>query len=501
MITLRVLSPLVTKIEGTDIPLKSLREALSFPVQGAQFHRAHVLWKRTNGKSGWDGRKHLFDKTTFSFPTGLIPRVKEVLTKLKRPFEEYWHFKTPYEGIKNKSLPKHVKGRDYQLEAATIALKKNRGVIKLPTGSGKSLTGLAIAYQADLPTLVLVHRVNLVTQWRDDAVKHLKCKPDDVRVLVRGKWEGSPKAKIQVMNLGSILSALKKTNPAKREAMLKFLTKFKVLILDECHHAPAASFHEVVGSIPAPIRIGLSATPFDQADDTGLVLEGDIGQVIFTAEAKELVKDKHLAQGMLFMQKCTKPEDLDAKRITYPEAYRAGIVYNRHRNNLIVRRACEQAALGKRVLILVKEIVHGYNLLDTFERLAKKEIVPSLDVAYATASLAPKHIKEMLTDFDQGKIDVMVASPVFGEGTDIPSVDVVVIADAGKSVINLMQKVGRATRTNQGKKSHYLVIDIEDDTQDYLRKHAAQRVKTYKKAGLIFVTDALKAWKLSKKTR
>jgi superfamily II DNA or RNA helicase len=481
-----VLSPLLTHIDG-PFPAKLIDHELSFPVEGHQFHRAFLIWKRTGGKSGWDGRKHLLNKGISTFPTGLLSRVRVLLDKLKLEYRVEDHTKVTVYGNPRKL---NVTLRPYQEEAVKAAIRCKRGVLCQPTGGGKTLTVIALHARLGLPTLVLVHTRGLVQQWKEAAKQYLGCAESDILILQGGKWVGKKDAPFVIAGIQSLIS-----DHMSEKTMAQVADVFKrtqLLVADECHHTSAATFLKVVSAVEAPYRIGVSATPYDRADATGMLLEGYFGPIIHTAVQEQLVEDGHLAQGMVAFLECDQPRDLEKrKRLTYSEAYKAGVVHNDFRNKLIIKAIATQVRRKKRVLCLVKEIVHGWKLMGLAE-----EYLDIDRVAYVTASTPLNIIQELKGELDAGNLDVLIASPVFGEGTDLPSVDVVVIADSGKSTIGTTQKIGRGTRTNQGKKDRFLVIDVLDTTHKYLINHAEKRVAIYEKLGLTFIENPRDAWVL-----
>lgn len=484
MAKLTILSPLYTLVEG-KVPFKALDQELSFPVEGHQFHRAFLMWKRSKGKYGWDGRTHLLHKGTMTFPTGLVPRVLELFRKLKFDCPVVNKTVIPVNG---KPFKLTTTLRDYQGEAIDSFLKAKRGVIESPTGSGKTLLALGAAAKLGVPTLILAHTRNLVNQWADAA--KADCRKQKIAVLVAGKWKGDPlTATIIIASLGSLGG---KTVAAKKKKFnAQMLARIKFIVGDEVHHSPSKSFTKIVAACDAYYRLGVSATPFDRADGTGLLLEAYFGPRIHTVSKSRLVAAGHLARGMVAFLSCDKPSNLEArKRLTYNEAYKAGIVHNDYRNKKLAKCMAAQVRIHKkRVLCLVREIVHGYKILE-----ATEEYIDQDRVAYVTADTPANITKDILKEFGKGNIDLLIASPVFGEGVDIPSVDVVVVADSGKSVIGTTQKIGRGTRTNKGRKMSYLVIDVLDTTHKYLIDHAEKRIDIYDKQGLTFLEKPRDAW-------
>ncbi len=71
-----------------DYPVKLVRSVTSYPVQGHQFSKAFR-------KKMWDGRKHLFNKRTGSFPTGLVHTVRRVLEEQGTEVLVHDHRKEP----------------------------------------------------------------------------------------------------------------------------------------------------------------------------------------------------------------------------------------------------------------------------------------------------------------------------------------------------------------------------------------------------------------------
>jgi superfamily II DNA or RNA helicase len=80
--------------------------------------------------------------------------------------------------------------RDYQNQALNAWIANgNRGVIVLPTGSGKTLVGIKAISLLNTPTLVGAPTLDLVDQWRTGLKKEFK---KEVGVLGGGEWDTKP---------------------------------------------------------------------------------------------------------------------------------------------------------------------------------------------------------------------------------------------------------------------------------------------------------------------
>ena len=75
-----------------------------------------------------------------------------------------------------------------------------------------------------------------------------------------------------------------------------------------------------------------------------------------------------------------------------------------------------------------------------------------------------------------------MASSVFAQGVDIPSLKSVVNAAAGASVIQTLQRLGRGTRVTADK-TEFEAWDVLDTGNRYLAKHGKQRLETYQREG------------------
>ena len=77
--------------------------------------------------------------------------------------------------------------RDYQNQALDAwTANDSRGIIVLPTGSGKTLIGIKAIALLNTPTLVVAPTLDLVAQWRSRLKKEFKT---EVGVLGGGEWE------------------------------------------------------------------------------------------------------------------------------------------------------------------------------------------------------------------------------------------------------------------------------------------------------------------------
>lgn len=149
-----------------------------------------------------------------------------------------------------------------------------------------------------------------------------------------------------------------------------------------CHHAASDTWFWVAQSCPAPFRLGLSATPY-RKDGRQLLLFGATGPIIHRISCKELVERGWLSKPDIKMYTVDTRLDSgwDENGATWPMKYKAGIVFNAHRNAIIVAAMRKAFSEGKSVLTIVNQKAHGWNIQLMLEALAQNDREKALFVS------------------------------------------------------------------------------------------------------------------------
>ena len=109
---------------------------------------------------------------------------------------------------------------------------------------GKTFTALAIAEKLGQKTLVITHTLSLRKQWENEVKKVFGFTPDII---------GSGKFGIETpVVVGNIQTLYRRLEKVKQE--------FGLIILDEMHHVPSATFSRVIDKNCARYKIGLTGT-------------------------------------------------------------------------------------------------------------------------------------------------------------------------------------------------------------------------------------------------
>lgn len=465
--------------------LNLLDDALAIETKGA-----HFIPTVQEGK--WDGRRHVFhaNDEDGTFPAGITRRVKALLreagykvmrTRDERPRRHQDGVNSPHEGHADVVVELEVSDdmlagitlRDDQLRVITAALENGCGLLHCATGAGKTEVAAAIIKTLhDRRCLFLVHTKQLLKQARERIALRLGTIEEYVGVIGDGQF--SPKH----ITVATVQSLTRARGDAQKRVIAKYLKTIDLLILDETHHASAKTFYRLVQRIDAPWRYGMSGTPFGLADGKGLLVEAAFGPVVARVTNAELIELGVNARPVIRMLEVSEPQLEDG--LDWQSVYKAGIVLNDARNEMVAREASSFAEKGWPTLVIVRELWHG-------DRIASLLQAREVRHAFVHGQMPTDEVERQKERLVEGKIHVLIASPIFGEGVDIPSVRALIIADGGQSVANVLQKLGRGLRRKAGD-NRLDAVDFADTTHKWLARHAQERLALYQNEGFQVVT-------------
>lgn len=406
----------------------------------------------------WDGWISLMN-TINSFPTGLVPQVVEALEEENVKVNLVDQIPPPHRIITPDCLS-GITLRDYQVEAANSLLDSCRGVAKMATNTGKTEVIAAMIRSFDDPyAVVMVSGKDLLYQTAKRLSDRLS---RDVGIIGDGIWNDN---RIVVAMVQTLYAALNKRNKSSK-ATFRFFPHNILLIVDECHHISSSSMLDVMSHIPGPYRFGLSGTPLKYDSLADMKLVGYTGDIIFEVTNDYMIRHGWSAKPIvqLYVIEADGYWDMD-----YFDAYANLIVKNDARNNIIADRVAKFDGVA---MILVNQLEHG-------ERL--KKMIPNS--IFINGSHSSGYRRSVLDSMRQSSKGIVIATAIFDEGIDVPSVDMVVLAGGGKGHVKLLQRIGRGMRRKASKNNKLIVIDFIDDTNQYLLDHSDERLMTYEEEG------------------
>ena len=436
----------------TDNPklFQALYELYSFKVPGSEYSMAY---KRRN----WDGKQHFISRAGI-FRTGLLPRLLKDLEKIEcTPELEYTHKKQ----ITHNSYDiEQFSFYDYQEKLIKKALGCQRGIIKSPTGSGKTLIMAAIAKAwANKKMVLLFNAKQLLTQTYKFFTD--TCGIDNVGLCY---GEGYQYGDIMLCTVQSIEKILD-----------THLKEAEVLMVDECHEfANGKTTLAAIRSFPnAQIRLGFTATP-PKDKIPRYNLEGALGEVWEIVETSDLVESGKLARPIIQLVDRSYSASGADEDMSYLDVYEQYIVDNDLRNKIIreIVDDIKNKHARARILILTKSLDHGR----TLENLLGK----SSKFLVGGDSLGERY--KAISHFRGRKASsILIGTRILQTGINIEEITHFINARGMKSEIATIQALGRALRKSKGK-SEVFVYDFLDK-EKYLREHSLDRKKHYENEG------------------
>lgn len=440
-----------------------LSDLLSVPVPGYKFMPAY--------KTGsWDGLKRFYSTSSKYFPTGFVPFVVEQAAKeqIAVDLDDQRHIPPLRDPTTIKERYAHL--RDYQVQgmqqALTHTLRANgkvlpwqRGVLKFPTGSGKTILAACLIDFIGKKTLYVVERKELMYQTWDVFQTQTKM---TLGLLGDGKYDLA----------ADITFAMAQTVRSKLTQLKDFLKSIETLVIDEVQHLNKGVYHQISVKAPAPFRFGFSATPMRRGDLGDVYLVADTGEIIAEGDRQEIEDEGFLAKPRVFMFTVDRPP---LQAATYKFAYDQLIVRNDYRNDMIVKAARRLLKRQCSILILVRFILHGKIL----KRLLQSHKIPAIFVQGADSMRDRQFAKDEIGKSYQ----VLIATGIFDEGVDMPLLDAGIMAGGGQSKIKSIQRVGRILRPKPAGSNEVFIIDFKDVGNKYLFRHSAERLQAYQDEG------------------
>jgi superfamily II DNA or RNA helicase len=461
---------------------QELRDYFSFMVPGAQYM---PMFKRHI----WDGKIRLYDILSSTLPRGLKVYLEKFAvernytikitesTKLTciTPEELQDFYKSLKVSVKKQAIQMHP----HQSQAIVHAINNRRCVVISPTGSGKSLIiyvllrYLQSVIKSDRKILILVPTVGLVNQMDSDFFDYSKSDTSwSCKKYLHKISAGADKE----TNKQIIVSTWQSVYKLPRE----WFDQFDAVIFDECHQAKAESINMIGQKMTkAWFRIGTTGT-LDQAQAHRLSIEGILGPAIQFIQTKNLMNKGLLAKLGIdcIVLKYTDREKELLKKQRYPDELK-WIITNNKRNEFI-----KQLALNTKgnTLILFNYVEdHGKPLAALLQAAGSNRKI--YFISGKTEAETREYIRKVI---DSEKDAILVASyGTTSAGINIVNLDNIIFASPTKSIIRLLQSIGRGLRVSAKKKT-LKVFDIVDDLcwksyKNHIFKHFEERLKIYKK--------------------
>ena len=385
---------------------------------------------------------------------------------------------------------------------------ERRGMISMPTGSGKTRVAVQAIVEAMRDdgfrggVLWVADRDELCEQ----AVESWKqvwssVGSEAVQLRISRMWEGQP-APMPTSDFHVVVATIQTLNARldNQGGEYEFLADFKLVVFDEAHRSIAPSFTSAMAEIgltrfqrpDEPFMLGLTATPYRGHDeDETKRLVGRYGNTrldsgAFGCDEPEAVvgelqdigvlaqADHETIEGETFPLDSILDGSFDEPRVKQilaewralpwlPEAVEQHIARSPARTKRIVEAYEQHVSPDWPTLIFATSVEHAR----TLAALLNRKGIPSRSVSAETARTTRRRIVE---EFRCGELKALVNHGVFREGFDAPKTRAIIVARPVYSPNLYFQMIGRGLRGPlNGGEDRCLILNVRDNIENFDR--------------------------------
>jgi superfamily II DNA or RNA helicase len=352
-----------------------------------------------------------------------------------------------------------------QEQAAKSLLAHDFGVFVAPPGVGKTVVGTYLAAARGRSTLVLVHRKPLLDQWVAQLSLFLGLPPKAIGQIGGGKR--TPSGRLDVAMLQSLV---------RDGTVDDIVAAYGHVIIDECHHAPAASFERVLGEVKARYVTGLTATPY-RRDGHQPIIHMQCGPVRFAIDPKSETARRPFEHRLICRETAFHAASLGPEA-GIQELY-AAIAADARRNELILNDVIGALEQGRSPILLTERKDHLEYFAARLQGFTRHLVVLQGGMTAKARREAMSHLAAIRGDEER----LMLATGRYvGEGFDDARLDTLFLAMPVSWKGTLVQYTGRLHRLSPGK-TEVRIYDYVDPAVPMLARMFEKRLRGYRAIG------------------
>jgi superfamily II DNA or RNA helicase len=433
--------------------------------QNPEFYKAQAMRLATNDKPrviacGEDLPRHL------ALPRGCFAEVGSFLEglKIKTVIRDERFAGTKIDAEFHGNL------RAIQEVAVAEVLQHDDGLICAPTAFGKTAVAAWLIARRGVNTLVMVHRQQLLDQWRERLAMFLNLPIDQVGQVGGGKTKRT--GQIDVAAIQSL----------HREKEVKdFVAEYGHVVVDECHHLSAFTFEKVMRQVKAKFVVGLTATP-TRKDGHHPIIYMQCGPARFTMAVRAMTESTPFEH--IVIPRATEFK-IATGEPTIQDLY-AAMATDEVRNRMIADDVTRAVERGRSPLVLTSRTEHLVHLEAALAGHVRNIIV----LKGGMGRKQRREVNERLAAIPESKPRLILATGSYiGEGFDDARLDTLFLGMPISWKGTLQQYVGRLHRLHDGKKV-VQVYDYVDAEVLMLARMYGRRLKGYADMGYKVLSDA-----------
>jgi superfamily II DNA or RNA helicase len=335
---------------------------------------------------------------------------------------------------------------DYQQLAVDEMAKHTNGVLSAITAAGKTVMACALIAKIKQPTLILVDTIELANQFTERLLQFT-----DAKEIGR---IGTGQNIVKPITVGT-LQTLARFTKAEIAGL-----PFGCVIVDEVHVVPAVTYAYTIGSIPAQVKYGLSATP-ERGDGLTRCIFWLTGPL------------RHLVPTSSVSSKIVKPTyETVATTYTYP-------LFDSTEYGQMITDMADNTERNKLIVDTVAKYPTQQCVLLCHRQEHVRKLVQALPGSVALLSSTKKKERaEIMKQLQSGKKRIVVTTwQLFHKGIDLSELEILFICAPTRSKVWLKQSAGRLMRLSKKIAKEPVIVDFIDKKIDLLRYQAYARKK------------------------
>ena len=437
--------------------------------QNPEFYRAQAMHLPVYGHArvigcAEDLPKHL------ALPRGCLSELEALLTGLGVRIEvvDQRFGGTPIATAFNGTL------RPEQQDAMRAILAHDMGVLSAGTAFGKTVVAAHVIAERKVNTLILVHRQQLLDQWRARLATFLDIDEKEIGEIGGGKKKA--RGVIDVALLQSL---------GRQGRVDEIVAGYGQLIFDECHHLPAGTFEQIAKAAPARYVLGLSATP-TRKDGHHPILLMQCGPIRYRVDARQQAAGRPFAHRVI-----VRPTEFGTASPSQPDGAVAGearpsiqelyaaLAADAARNDLIVQDVIAAVEAGRSPVVLTERREH----LDVLSEALRSHVAHMVVLHGGMGVKRRREVAQQLLSIPPAEPRVLVATGRYlGEGFDDSRLDTLFLALPISWRGTLAQYAGRLHRLAEGK-TEVVIYDYADLQVPMLARMHERRLRGYRAMG------------------
>ena len=460
-----------------DLPLRI--EQQLYDEFAIRHPNAFFLRTRGRGMEDWDGKIKYITKRG-QFKLGLLPSVVKRVKELGVKNLEIVDMRLPVPKAKVVKNIGKFKLRPEQIEAVEAIInnkvediKFNIGVLDYTVNAGKTviMASTYLSFNRQLKTLLLTNDSDWFRQAQVEFKEYL---PGEDINFIQGK---SKKAWSQ-FNIGMVQSISRNMKFYQNE-----MAKVDMVFIDEADQAGSKQYQNVITHLyNTRVRIGLSGTIYlstlakDKVKNMNLrCFFGDVMKKFTLRESIDKGYSTNVIVKMIETHEYLEPHS----GFNYKDTYDRMITFNPYAYRVIIKRAKRFVKRGRLPLLIVcKYIQHA----ETICKKLNQSLDGNLKIKCVHVNTPTKDRKQIMQDFRDGKIDILVSTTIIARGKNFPLIKAMINAGSMKAEEKTIQFLGRLVRSHSSKSKAYL-DDIHYPGR-YLDNHGRRRRNYYIKQQL-----------------